>query len=473
MSTSYLLAVVSFQPVHTSFSNIFGRKPALHFCCFLFCAGLLIFGTASSPRVLILGRTIQGLGGGGLEALSEVILTDITTLEARPRYLGLMAFFWASAGVVGPAIGGALVEYVSWRWLAWIVFPIVLAAWALVAPAALPKGDPSPLGEKIGRVNWKSIALFVCASFLTLFPVTAGGVLHPWFDRMTLLPFAMGLVCLFLLLRHEKKTEEPILALRIFQNRSVAAALLVSFVTGILFWCLFFYPTIFFQSVWQHEPLESAVDGFSFTAIQAFTELGTALLIGRLSSCHWLLVAACLLATVGSGTLTLLSVDTGISLGRALFIPAGIGLGMTYPALTIPVQAAVSVEDVGDATGLLVFTRNLGAVVGMAAGSAVFTGQFSSSFERTGLSYRLFGIHSANDAVGLVPHIPAMEVRPSEKLALLTVYASSFRVVAAFVAVMTGVGTLAALFVTDAKMKVDGAETQPCRDDLVPDYGTL
>ena len=147
MSTSYLLAVVSFQPVHTSFSNIFGRKPALHFCCFLFCAGLLIFGTASSPRVLILGRTIQGLGGGGLEALSEVILTDITTLEARPRYLGLMAFFWASAGVVGPAIGGALVEYVSWRWLAWIVFPIVLAAWALVAPAALPKAI-HPLWER-------------------------------------------------------------------------------------------------------------------------------------------------------------------------------------------------------------------------------------------------------------------------------------------------------------------------------------
>jgi MFS family permease len=110
MSAAYLLAVVSFQPVHTSFSNIFGRKPALHFCCCLFCVGLLIFGTSSSPQVLILGRMIQGLGGGGLEDLSEVILTDITTLEERPRYLGLMAFSWACAGVVGPAIGGALVQ---------------------------------------------------------------------------------------------------------------------------------------------------------------------------------------------------------------------------------------------------------------------------------------------------------------------------------------------------------------------------
>lgn len=473
MSTSYLLAVVSFQPVHTSFSNIFGRKPALHFCCSLFCVGLVIFGTGSSPQVLILGRTIQGAGGGGLEALSEVILTDITTLEERPRYLGLMAFFWASTGVVGPAMGGALVEYASWRWLAWIVLPLVLAAWALVTPASLPKGIPSPLGEKIGRVNWTSIALFVGASFLTLFPVTAGGVLHPWLDRITLLPFALGLACSILLLRHENKTKDPILALHIFQNRSVAAALLVSFVTGVLFWCLFFYPTIFFQSVWQHEPLESAVDGFSFTATQAFTELGTAMLIGRLSSCRWLLVAACLLAAVGSGVLTLLSVDTGISLGRALFVPAGIGLGMTYPALTIPVQAAASADDVGDATGLLVFTRNLGAVVGMAAGSAVFTVQFSSSFERTGLSYRLFGMHSANDAVGLVPRIPAMEVRPAEKRALLTVYASSFRAVAMFVAVMTGVGALAALLVTDAKPEVDETETQPCRDELVSDYGTL
>jgi hypothetical protein len=322
-------------------------------------------------------------------------------------------------------------------------------------------------------VNWGSIALSVGASFLTLFPITAGGVIYPWLDRMTLIPFAMGLVSFSLLLRHEKKIQEPILALHIFQNRSVAAALFVSFVTGILFWCLFFYPTIFFQSVWQHEPLESAVDGFSFTAIQAFTELGTALLIGCLRSCRWLLVAACLLATVGSTALTLLSVDTGISLGRALFVPAGIGLGMTYPALTIPVQATVSAQDVGDATGLLVFSRNLGAVVGMAAGSAVFTAQFSSSFERAGLSYRAFGIHNANDAVGLVPRIPKMEVRPSEKLALLGVYASSFQAVAILVAIMTGIGTLAALFVIDAKPEQEEVGTEPCRNDLVADYGTL
>jgi hypothetical protein len=472
MSTSYLLAVVSFQPVHTSFSNIFGRKPALNLCCCLFCVGLIIFATGSSPQVLILGRTIQGLGGGGLEALSEVILTDITTLEERPRYLGLMAFFWAAAGVVGPAIGGALVQYVSWRWLAWIVFPVVSAAWALVSPAALPKGDTSPLGKKMSRLNWTSIALFVGASFLTLFPVTTGGVIRPWFDRMTLVPFAMGLACLFLLICHEKKTRDPILALHIFQRRSVAAALFVSFVTGLLFWCLFFYPTIFFQSVWQHEPLESAVDGFSFTAIQAFAELGTAMLIGRLRSCRWLLVAACLLATVGSGALTLLSVDTGVSIGRALFVPAGIGLGMTYPALTITVQAAVSVEDVGDTTGLLVFTRNLGAVVGMAAGSAVFTAQFSRSFQQTGLSYRHFGIRSANDAVGLVPHISAMEVRPSEKLALLGVYASSFEAVAIFVAVMTGIGSLAAFLVSHANPEEE-AVTEPGRNELVPEYGTL
>ena len=473
MSTSYLLAVVSSQPVHTSFSNIFGRKPALHFCCSLFCVGLLIFGTSSSPQVLILGRTIQGLGGGGLEALSEVILTDITTLEERPRYLGLMAFFWASAGAAGPGIGGALVQYVSWRWLAWIVFPVVFAAWALITPAVLPKGEVSLFREKIRRVNWTSITLFVGASFSTLFPITAGGVIHPWLDSITLVPLAMGLACSLFLLRHEKNTREPIMALHIFKNRSIAAALLISFVAGILFWCLFFYPTMFFQSVWQHGPLESAVDGFSFTAVQAFTELGTALLIGRLYGCRWLLVAACVLATAGSGALTLLSIDTGILLGRAMFVPAGIGLGMTYPALTILVQGAVDAEDVGDATGLLVFTRNLGAVVGMAAGSAVFTAQFSSSFERTGLSYRVFGIHSANDAVKLVPYISTLEVRPSEKLALLTVYASSFKAVALFVAIMTGIGSFAAFFVTDEVYEADDTGTPSSRSELVPDYGTL
>lgn len=139
MSTSYLLTVVASQPVYTTLSEIFGRKPTLYVCYLLFAIGLVIFGTSTSPSVLIVGRPVQGLGGGGLEALSEIILTDIMTLEERPLYLGMMAFFWATANIVGPLTGGALVQHLSGRWLAWVIMPLLSIASVLIAPITIPE----------------------------------------------------------------------------------------------------------------------------------------------------------------------------------------------------------------------------------------------------------------------------------------------------------------------------------------------
>jgi MFS family permease len=70
--------------------------------------------------VLITSWTIQGIGGGGLEALAEIILTDITTLVERPLYVGILGFVWAAGSAFGPLISGMFAEYSSWRWIAWI-----------------------------------------------------------------------------------------------------------------------------------------------------------------------------------------------------------------------------------------------------------------------------------------------------------------------------------------------------------------
>ena len=91
----------------------------------LFFVGSVIFAVAKSMRVLVVGRLLQGLGGGGLDVLSEVILVDMTTLKERPLYLGLFALPMAGGGICGPIIGAAFSEFVHWRWIGWVNLPLV------------------------------------------------------------------------------------------------------------------------------------------------------------------------------------------------------------------------------------------------------------------------------------------------------------------------------------------------------------
>jgi MFS family permease len=120
---SFLLTVVISQPVYTSVSDVLGRKAPFYAGFVIFFIGSIVFAIAESMPVLIAGRLLQGLGGGGLDVLSEIILVDITTLQERPLYLGLLALPMAGGGVCGPVVGAALAEYVSWRWIGWIILP--------------------------------------------------------------------------------------------------------------------------------------------------------------------------------------------------------------------------------------------------------------------------------------------------------------------------------------------------------------
>lgn len=116
----YLLLCVLSQPLATSLSNIFGRVHLLYVCISLFGIGAALVGAAPSINVLIVGRVIQGIGGGGLDVLVEMIVTDMTTLMERAFYIGLLNVPTALGSMLGPVIGGAFTTYVSWRWVAWI-----------------------------------------------------------------------------------------------------------------------------------------------------------------------------------------------------------------------------------------------------------------------------------------------------------------------------------------------------------------
>ena len=112
--TSFLLCSTIFQPSFASFSHIFGRKPVIMIALLLFLAGAIVAAVANGFTLLLVGRSLQGVGGGGLITLTEIVVTDLVPLRLRGKWFGIISGMWSLGSVTGPVIGGAFAEDVTW-----------------------------------------------------------------------------------------------------------------------------------------------------------------------------------------------------------------------------------------------------------------------------------------------------------------------------------------------------------------------
>lgn len=158
-SIAYLLGVAVTQPLFASVSDVIGRKGPLYFSIILFGVGSIVFAVAKDVTTLIAGRAIQGLGGGGLDVLQEMIVVDMTTLKERPLYLALMAIPTATGSIVGPVVGALLSEYVSWRWIGWINLPFLGVASVLAFIFLRLRPIDSDFASKMRSLDW--LAMFL------------------------------------------------------------------------------------------------------------------------------------------------------------------------------------------------------------------------------------------------------------------------------------------------------------------------
>ncbi len=127
---SYTLCGLVMQPLWASISNAFGRKSPLYVCIAFFTGGSIVFALAQNTSTIIVGRVLQGFGGGGIDVLAEIILADMTTLQERSFYLGLMGIPISIGNILGPSVRALFNNYASWRWIGWVNLPFL----ALAAP---------------------------------------------------------------------------------------------------------------------------------------------------------------------------------------------------------------------------------------------------------------------------------------------------------------------------------------------------
>ncbi|KAI9715087.1 MAG: hypothetical protein M1812_006205 [Candelaria pacifica] len=449
---SFLLASIVFQPVCTSCSDIFGRKPVLYVCIGVFGLGSILFGIARNMGVLILGRTIQGVGGGGLEALSEIILTDMTTLKERALWIGILGFVWAAGSVMGPLLGGAFSEYASWRWIGWFNLPLMGLAVVLIPPFLKLAPIKLSMKAKLKALDWIGIPLFMIGMTSFVFGLTAGGVLFPWKSYKTLLPLILGIGVLLGFVAYESQPKEPMIPYRIFANSTGAIAIVTALLHGVLLFGVLFYLPIYFEAVVGDKPLRGAVEALALSLTVTPFAIIAAFAIDYIRKYCWAVWAGWILTTIGMGLMSMLTLGTKQADRIGLQIMLGIGLGILYPALSIPMQASVNVDDSGLAIGTFVFARQMGAVVGLAIGSAIFTNLFNHKLPDI-LPDKLFGLSQGNAGISLIPELRHLGISSDDLAPVLLAYADALRGVWYALTAIAAIAFIATLFMKDLSLE--------------------
>ncbi|PVH95310.1 MFS general substrate transporter [Periconia macrospinosa] len=464
-SLSFLLAVAITQPLYNSISDVVGRLIPLYASFVFFFIGCVVFAVGQSMSVVITGRVLQGLGAGGLDVLSDVILADITTLKERPLYIGLFAIPMALGSILGPLLGALLSQGPGWRWIGWINLPIAGAGFILAVFFLRLKPIEKTLDQKLKSLDWIGLGLFALGSTIFTLPLSWAGSIYSWSSWRTLLPLLLGLLILIVLGFYERKPKEAVFPYRIFRNATAFVTLIGSFIHGAVLYSAILYLPLFFQAVNLETTLQSAISFLPLAASVVFFSVMGAGAVETLRKYRWSIVGSWVLSALGTGLWALFDNNSGKGLRAGLQMIAGAGLGVLFTVQFVPMQASCErTDDHGLAVGILTSFRLLGALIGISLCSTVFNSVFSSSIRELGdLPTGLEPLKDVKEAIGMIPLLRTIEMDPGTKLSLIDSYRTALMAIFLMLTGFSVLGLATSVFTQDLSLETEELGRQSMR----------
>src|SRR5713226_6849819 len=356
--SAYLLTSTTTVPIYGKLADLFGRKPLFLFGTALFLIGSAASGAAQSMEQLIIFRAIQGLGAGAVLPIVLTIIGDIFALKERAKVQGLFSGVWGLSSIIGPALGGLIVDHFSWRWVFYINIPFGLISGALLAIYLKEQVE-----RKKPKLDYIGTLTLTGGIVALLFALLQGGTTWAWTSLQSIGLFALFIILMAIFLRQESRTSEPILPLTLFNNRIIAVSSAGGVVLGIVLFGITSYVPLFVQGVEGGTATSAGITlGPLLLAWPIAATLSSKLIIRfgyRLTA-----GAGALLVVLGVGMVTLFQVSTGLPFIVVAMLVIGSGLGLMSTAFVISVQNAVPWNLRGVATASTQFTRTIGGTIG-------------------------------------------------------------------------------------------------------------
>ena len=371
----YLLVQTITIPVYGKFADIYGRKSILIFGIIVFLLGSIACGGAWNMLSLIVFRGVQAIGAGAIMATVNTIAGDIYTIEERAKIQGWLSSVWGVSAILGPTLGGAFAEYLSWRWIFFINVPIGIGSIYLIH-RFLIENKPS----KKRQIDWKGAIALLITGMVIMFGLLQGGQSWPWFSLNSLIILLTSVLLIYITFRIERRSKEPILPRWVWNKRVLLGANLGTIGLGIAMMGPNMYLPVFAQSV---TGIGAIAAGFVLASMSITWPLSSSL-------------SGKLYLRIGFRNTALCGISIVVLAGASfLFIPypgpiwalvaiqmlLGAGFGLMSTPLLVGVQSTVDWDQRGVVTGANMFSRYFGQSLGAAVFAAIFNSILSSKIE--------------------------------------------------------------------------------------------
>lgn len=376
IANAFFLASVATLPLYGQASDILGRRWLMLSAVALFTLGSGLSGGASSMKMLIAARTVQGLGGGGINMLIELIVTDLVPLRERGKYMPVVLIASLLGAALGPFIGGVITSNTTWRWIFYLNVPIGGVALVLLFFFLHTNyQSDQTMARRFVRIDFSGNAIFITTITAVLLALTWGGTLYAWSNFRVILPLVLGFLGLGLFVAFEwtpRLCPEPSFPQVLLANRTSSAALALTLIHSMMTYWIFYFLPIYFQAVQNSSPERSGVQTLPiFVGILPFAMAGGLLLskTGRYKQMHF---AGFALLAVAYGLFSIMKPGSRTATWVCFQLLAAIGAGGLAGIILPAMQAPLDESHVATATGVWSFVRGFGAIWGVTIPSAVF-----------------------------------------------------------------------------------------------------
>lgn len=372
--TSYLLTTTAAMALYGKLGDLYGAKPVYMISIGIFTAGSLLVGLSQDMTQMVIFRAIQGAGAGGLVVMAFTISATVVPPRQLGRIQGLVGAMYALASLIGPLVGGAFTEFVSWRWCFWINVPI-----GIIGLIVLGTQLKLERNRRAASVDYPGAILLVAGiSVLVLISIWGGGE-YAWTSAPILGLFGAAVVLTVLFLLRERSAPDPIVPLAMFRKPEIGLAMVITFIIGVATIGAYFFLPVYLQVVRGYDP---TVAGLSLLPLMIAVMIGSgasgwlmSVVLGRTKV---IVIAGVGTMSLGLFLFSLVDAATPAWQMWACQAVLGLGMGMVISKLIVAMQNLVSRRELGTITAQASFVRVIGSAIGAAAFGAVLAAQLSS-----------------------------------------------------------------------------------------------